>query len=50
MLHTLVLCGAILVGTLSGWEEDLRDTPDKALANDVVADVMKKLADATGGA
>lgn len=43
LFEELVKAGAILPGTLSAWEQDLKETPDKVLAQDVVAGVMGKL-------
>ena len=43
LFEELVKSGAVLPGTLSAWEQDLRDTPGEKLANEVVVDVMAKL-------
>lgn len=43
LFEELVKAGAILPGTLSAWEQDLKETPDKQLAQDVVGGVMSKL-------
>jgi hypothetical protein len=43
LFEELVKAGAILPGTLSAWEQDLKETPDKSLAQDVVSGVMSKL-------
>lgn len=43
LFQELVNTGAVLPGTLSAWEQDLRDTADKNVAHEVVVDVMSKL-------
>ncbi len=43
LFEELVKAGAIIPGTLSAWQQDLMETPDKALAQDVVGMVMGKL-------
>lgn len=47
MLHLLVRCGAILPGSLSGWCEELKETPDHPLALEVVGLVMSKSTEAS---
>lgn len=47
MLDLLVRCGAILPGSLSGWCEELKETPDHPLAVEVVGLVMSKSTEAS---